>query len=568
MSDRNPPPPGSEPADGEQPAGPPQHGPGESRQGQPAQWWVGEAEAKREFQDPATGERPPNNWFGEGWANRRPENPDQPSTWQTNPEQSRPTPPPHARPPYQQSGPQQQSGAHQPRSPQTGPAQRGPVQPGPGQPGPAQPRPEQHGPSQQGPSQQGRPPHSGAWQSQSSAWQSDPSQSGPPPQQGGPRSEDSYLWGSPNQPGPQQPASPWSNALPPQQQRGPRHASGGGQLGPMGQRVQQAPNWQYPPIPIPQPPGGGGRRRKPKKTSRGLLIGLVVLAVLVVGSGITLLVRTTGNDDPQAKDTPSAPASETTSATPSESPSPTATKPPAPTADDVVKANKLYTVGPVSASKCAEPAFAPVTVTAARAYYARLLPCLNRTWLLAMQKAGLPFRAPKAVVYSGKLASPCGIQRSARAAYCAANETIYLPYAVDNAYYKSNPMYTRAIMLNTFAHEYGHHVQYLSGILVSSVTRAKSMTPNQKLQESRRRELQATCLGAVYLGANAVFTPMRDPLLANWKFLISHTGDDYARPRVHDHGNRVSNYQWSIAGFNSKQPNSCNTFTATDIRVS
>jgi uncharacterized protein len=331
----------------------------------------------------------------------------------------------------------------------------------------------------------------------------------------------------------------------------------------MGQPVQQAPTWQYPPIPIPQPPGG--RRRKPRKTSRGLLIGLVVLAVLVVGSGITLLVRNTGNDDPQAKDTPTTRTSESPSETPSESPSPT--RPPGPTVDEVVKASKLYTIGPVAASKCAEPKTTPVNFTSAQAYYNALLPCLNRTWWLALKSVNLPFRNPKAIVYAGKLASPCGVQRSARAAYCAANETIYLPFAVDNAYFKSNPAYARAIMLNTFAHEYGHHVQKLTGILPASMARTQKMNPNQKLQESRRRELQATCLGAVYLGANAGFTPMRNPLLANWRFLISHSGDDYARPRIHDHGNRVSNYQWSLAGYNNKKPDSCNTFTATDVRV-
>ncbi|RZU14167.1 hypothetical protein EV645_5031 [Kribbella rubisoli] len=333
----------------------------------------------------------------------------------------------------------------------------------------------------------------------------------------------------------------------------------------MGQPVQQAPTWQYPPIPIPQPPGG--RRRKKKKASRNLLIGLVVLAVLVVGSGITLLVRSVGGgDDPQAKDSPTAPVSESSSS-PSASPSPTPTAPRGPTADEVVKGSALYKIGPVAASKCAEPPFAPVTVAAAQQYYNRLLPCLNRTWWLAMKKANLPFRNPKAVVYVGKTPSPCGIQRSVRAAYCAANETIYLPFAVDNGYYKTNPVYARAVMLNTFAHEYGHHVQKLSGILASSMSRQQSMTPNQKLLESRRRELQATCLGAVYLGANAAFTPMNGPLLANWKFLISHSGDDYARPRVHDHGNRVSNYQWSITGFNGKKPDACNTFTAADVRV-
>jgi predicted metalloprotease len=334
----------------------------------------------------------------------------------------------------------------------------------------------------------------------------------------------------------------------------------------MGQPVQQAPTWQYPPIPIPQPPGG--RRRKPRNTSRGLLIGLVVLAVLVVGTGITLLVRNTGNDEPQVQNSPTAPPTET-SQSPSESPSPspTATKPPGPTVDEVVKASPLYKVGPVAASKCAEPPFAPITVAAAQNYYNRLLPCLNRTWWLAMKKVNLPFRVPKAVVYVGKAPSPCGVQRSVRAAYCGANETIYLPFTVDNRYYKSNPMYARAIMLNTFAHEYGHHIQKLTGILASSMARQQTMTPNQKLTESRRRELQATCLGAVYLGANAGFVPMRGPLLENWRFLIAHTGDDYARPRVHDHGNRVSNYQWSIAGYNNKKPDSCNTFTAAEARV-
>jgi predicted metalloprotease len=342
----------------------------------------------------------------------------------------------------------------------------------------------------------------------------------------------------------------------------------------MGQPVQQAPTWQYPPIPIPQPPGGRRRRKKKLRLTRPLLIGLVALAVLVVGTGVTLIVRSIGGGDAEAKQTPTtapttAPASESPSPSPSESPSasPTPTGPRGPTVDEVVKGSRLYTIGPVAASKCVEPPFAPVTLAATQQYYARLLPCMNHTWWLAMKKANLPFRNPKAVVYVGKRTSPCGMQRSVRAAYCPADETIYLPFSVDNTAYKRNPVYARAIMLNTFAHEYGHHVQKLSGILAASMTRAKSMSPNQQLAESRRRELQATCLGSVYLGANAAFLPMRGPLLTNFKLLIAHMGDDYSRPRVHDHGNRVSNYQWSIAGFNNKKPDSCNTFTAADIRI-
>ncbi|MEU4193516.1 neutral zinc metallopeptidase [Kribbella sp. NPDC026611] len=454
---------------------------------------------------------------------------------------------------------------------QVGPSSRG-------QSGPPRQGPPQSGPGSQSPwAAPGQPPQQPQQRptdrSASSAWQTSPQQSAPPRQQSGPLSEGSYLWGSANQP-PQQPVSPWSNALPPQQQqqRGPRHAAapGGGpnQLGPMGQPVQQSPNWQYPPIPIPQPPGGA-RRRKPRKTPLGLLIGLVVLAVLIVGTGITLLVRNTGKDTPTANTTPTTQPSETPSSSPSESPSsaPTPSTPRGPTVDEVVKASRLYSIGPVAASKCVEPPYAPVNVPAAQVYYNHLLPCLNHSWWLALKKVNLPYRNPKALVYVGKLATPCGVQRSVRASYCGVNETIYVPFAIDNAYYRSNPVYARALMLNTFAHEYGHHVQKLTGILAASLSRQQNLAPNLKLQESRRRELQATCLGAVYLGANAAFTPMRGPLLDSWKFLIAHTGDDYSRPRIHDHGNRVSNYQWSITGFNSKKPNSCNTFTAADIRV-
>jgi predicted metalloprotease len=579
MSDNWNPPPGREPADNDQPAGPPER---PAADGQSPKWWTESTEPQREFlSDSRPGaaqpERPQNNWFGDGWTDRRPEAHDHHNpTWQTSPDQSRPTPPATG-----QSGPQH-----------PGRGQSGAAHPGAGQAGwgsPTQGLSQQAGPqtgSAQGNPAHGNPAHGNPADGNSaqggSAW-------------GGSSQSRSRQGGAA-----QQGASPWSNALPvgaqqvrlpqggqggPQQgraQSGGRHAAppgqqarggfgvppGGGQIGPMGQPVQQAPTWQYPPIPIPQPPGSG-RRRKQKKVSRGLLIGLVVLAVLVVGSGITLLVRNVGNGaSPQATDSPTAAPSEspTASETPSETPT-TPAQPAAPTADDIVKTSKLYTVGPIAASKCAEPPYAPINFTAARNYYNVLLPCLNRTWSLAMKKAGVSFRPPKAVVYAGKLSSPCGVQRSIRAAYCAANATIYLPWVVDSKYYKSNPVYARAIMLNTFAHEYGHHVQNLSGILAASITRQQKMTPNQKLVESRRRELQATCLGAAYLGSDAAFIPMRGPLLTNWLFLIAHTGDDYARPRIHDHGNRVSNYNWSIAGFNRKQPNACNTFTAADVRV-
>lgn len=396
-----------------------------------------------------------------------------------------------------------------------------------------------------------------------------------------PPGEQTPLVGPPGQPG--QRNLTWN--LPPYSQPGatpPRPPAGSGPAGRarhagpppggvppesgfqgLGQPVQQPQTWQYPPIPIPQPPGPG-RRRKPRRASKGLLIGLVVLAVLVVGSGVTLLLRNTGDDNtPAAVDTPSAAPSETPSATPSATPTTTASATPGgpPTVDQIVTTSRLYKVGVLTPTQCLEPKVLPNTFAGAKAYYNLIVPCMNRTWWLAMKKASLPYRAPKLVIFVGPLKTVCGAEKGTRAFYCGTNETIYMPYAVGLNYYKRNPVSGRVWMMNTIAHEYGHHVQKLAGIYAASLSRQIN-APNAaaQLAESRRRELQASCFGSAYLGAAGAYIPLRGPLLATWKVLVANTGDEFSRPRIRDHGGKVNNNYWSVRGFNTKSPNPCNTF--------
>jgi predicted metalloprotease len=345
--------------------------------------------------------------------------------------------------------------------------------------------------------------------------------------------------------------------------------------------VGTQPGWQYPPIPIPKPPGSG-RRRKPRRTPKGLLILLVVVAVLVVGSGVTFALRGGGNDNPTpvAVDTPSVTPSETPSPTPTPTPTPTPKPKPKPTPKpkpktraltpyELVAKNKIYRSGAVQASRCTEPPYRPTTFAATKAYYNRMLPCLNRSWWLSMKRVGVSFRAPHVIVYGGNIKTPCGIERGTRGFYCGGNETIYMPFAVDYKNYKINPMYTRAWMLNTFAHEYGHHVQQVSGIFGASFARQATMAdPNNRLQESRRRELQASCLGSAYLGADAAFIPMRGELLSSWKFAVANAGDEFAPNKIRDHGAKANHNLWSTRGYTSKNPNLCNTWVVPGKYVS
>jgi hypothetical protein len=344
-----------------------------------------------------------------------------------------------------------------------------------------------------------------------------------------------------------------------------------GQPGFPGGQPGQQPSWQYPPIAIPQPPGNG-RRSKGRGTPKGLLIGLVVLAVLVVGTGVTYALRSTGGDgtQPLAVDTPSTTPSTTPSETPSASATPTPTVKPKPTPKptprqptpyELVARNPVYVMGPLQASGCPEPPDRPTTFAATKAYYAKMLPCLNATWWRAMKKVGKPFRAPHVIVYANQIQTPCGVERATRGFYCGANEVIYMPFNVDYKNYQANPMYTRAWMLHTFAHEYGHHVQQLTGIWVASFARQATMAdPNQRLLESRRRELQASCLGSAYLGADAKYLPLNGQLLATWKFAVANAGDEFAVPKIRDHGSKTNHNLWSNRGMTYKDPKYCNTF--------
>jgi predicted metalloprotease len=119
-------------------------------------------------------------------------------------------------------------------------------------------------------------------------------------------------------------------------------------------------------------------------------------------------------------------------------------------------------------------------------------------------------------------------------------------------------------MAHTFAHEYGHHVQQMTGILDASWRRQRQhRTTAGALQESRRRELQASCFGNVYLGADRQWFPFTGQLLTMWNFTVTHSGDEYSRPRIRDHGSRLNHGWWAKRGFFSANPGLCNTFTAS-----
>lgn len=324
-----------------------------------------------------------------------------------------------------------------------------------------------------------------------------------------------------------------------------------------------------------------------------VLLGLAVLGVVGVAAVSNAAKDKNSYSSPYPTTTyrPTREPSEKPSAQPTNRPTrpvvttkPTATRPTAPRTSttprqkpktqpsdlDIVARNRLYKAGVMGSVNCKESKARPSTVAGARANYANLLNCLNRSWPALIQRSGVKFRPPTVISFSGRVQTPCGSKSdSGPPFYCPSSQTIYMNLSEDIGNYNEIPqdyarVWARMWMLHQFAHEYGHHVQTLTGIFYAYANlRYEAPTEAGELLASRRLELQASCFSDIFISANKRSYPLTGESLRQWKWLIGHTID-----RKRDHGNAANHQYWALKGYNNRSPAHCNTFTASPAKVS
>ncbi|MER5625116.1 neutral zinc metallopeptidase [Streptosporangium sp. NPDC002544] len=145
-------------------------------------------------------------------------------------------------------------------------------------------------------------------------------------------------------------------------------------------------------------------------------------------------------------------------------------------------------------------------------------------------------------------ATCCGSKfpKDAQAIYCWTTKTIVFLLDKDVLTGTSD-----LFLFESVSHEYGHHVQWLSGIMEASYLRTYR-TPQQG-DSWRRFELQANCLSGAFIGSvwRSLKRPQSD--FADLRLL---------REDLSTHG-KASNYAyWLNRGFQAKGPGACNTFAA------
>ena len=130
------------------------------------------------------------------------------------------------------------------------------------------------------------------------------------------------------------------------------------------------------------------------------------------------------------------------------------------------------------------------------------LASLNRTWQPIFQRANVRFQHPTLVYYQGGTRSGCGSASSAMGPfYCPSDQGIY----IDTSFFDTMQRQLGAggdfARYYVMAHEYGHHIQTLTG--VSNVVRNAQMQDRANANRYQvAMELQADCYAGVWAGAN------------------------------------------------------------------
>jgi uncharacterized protein len=239
---------------------------------------------------------------------------------------------------------------------------------------------------------------------------------------------------------------------------------------------------------------------------------------------------------------------------------PTVAEPPRPRAVHRLADHPLLTT-PVRlpAVTCPLPGFG-LSDTQLSAYYEAGVRCLDRAWRPALEQANLPFEPP-ALDTSPELGEgPCGsapAESEAVAYYCGRNRTIYMP----TQRLRNNGGGERAgSHLATLAHEYGHHVQALTGMLRAAdgkIVDAGEETP-AGLEMSRRIELQANCFAGMFLVAasESIGSGLAQEAAEDFRYAVTES------PEKNAHGMPDNQAEWAAQGFSTGVTSSCNTYAA------
>ena len=190
-------------------------------------------------------------------------------------------------------------------------------------------------------------------------------------------------------------------------------------------------------------------------------------------------------------------------------------------------------------------------------------------WQGVFKAQGQTYKDPTMVLFSGQVRSACGFASAASGPfYCPPDQKLYL----DTSFFQQLDRQFGAggdfAQAYVIAHEVGHHVQNLIGVLPKFNQMRQSMSEADANQMSIRVELQADCFAGVWAHYTAQKGIVDQADLQEALNAATKIGDDniqkrtqgYVVPESFNHGTSQQRYNWLRRGMESGKLESCDTF--------
>ncbi|EGV34743.1 neutral zinc metallopeptidase [Neisseria weaveri] len=191
------------------------------------------------------------------------------------------------------------------------------------------------------------------------------------------------------------------------------------------------------------------------------------------------------------------------------------------------------------------------------------------TWDEYFAKHGSRYTPPKLALYTAGTQTACGMGQAAMGPfYCPIDQKIYLDLSFYEDMRKKLGASGDAAFGYVIAHEVGHHVQNLLGILPQVQQAQQESNKTRANALSVKLELQADCFAGIwgnYAVANNIFEQgdIEEAFAAAEAVgddRLQHQHQGYVVPDSFTHGSSADRKAWFRRGLQSGNIDQCNTF--------
>jgi predicted metalloprotease len=216
----------------------------------------------------------------------------------------------------------------------------------------------------------------------------------------------------------------------------------------------------------------------------------------------------------------------------------------------------------------------PATDETAR-FVSTVLADTEDVWSEVFRAGGANYPKPKLVLFTGRTPTACGTGQSASGPfYCPGDQRVYIDLGFFRLMQQRFNVTGEFAQAYVIAHEVGHHVQNVMGIMGKVDGARQRASEAQANALSVRVELQADCFAGVWAKhANQARNILEAGDIDAALSAATAIGDDalqkqaqgYVVPDSFTHGSSAQRVRWFKRGIESGQVSACDTFSARTL---